>query len=115
MRRDTGFGNCDNVAVADDPGQRNRGGRAIVFGTDTCQRTGTYQKVTIAAEWRIRHHEQIVLFAPWQKVTLNAAVVQTVRDLIRRAAMAVWDTKEIFHLPDVEVGYAPISNLLCRT
>ena len=103
MRRGAGFGNCDNVAVADDPGQRNRGGRAIVFGTDTCQRAVTYQEITVAAEWRIRHHRHIVLLAPWQEVTLDAAVVETVRDLIGRAAMAVWDMEEIFHLPDVEV------------
>src|SRR5208282_4698629 len=30
-----------------------------------------------------------------------------VRDLIGRAAMAVWDTEKIFHLASVEVGYAP--------
>ena len=50
MRRGAGFGNCDNVAVANDPGQRDRGGRAIVFGTDTCQRAVTYQEITVAAE-----------------------------------------------------------------
>jgi hypothetical protein len=34
--------------------------------------------------------------------------------LIGRAAMAVWDTEEIFHLANVEVGHAPSSDLPSR-
>ena len=78
---------------------------------DLRQRAVTYYKIIVAAERRIRHHRHIVLRAPWQNVTLNATVVETVRDLIGRAAMAVWNTEQIFHLAHVEVGYTPSANL----
>ena len=55
---------------------------------------------------RIRHHRQIVLLAPWEKITLNGAIIETVRDPIRRASITVWDTEESFHLASVEVGHA---------
>ena len=36
-----------------------------------------------AAEWRISHHRHAVPLAPWQQVTLYAAITETVRKLIR--------------------------------
>ena len=45
---------------------------------DLRQRAVTYYEVLVAAERRVRHDRQIVLRAPWQKVTLNATVVETV-------------------------------------
>ena len=47
-----------------------------------------------------------MLLAPWEKITLNGAIIETVRDLIRRASITVWDTEESFHLASVEVGHA---------
>ena len=79
-------------------------------GADLCQRAVAYHEVIVAAEWRVRHHRHIVLLAPLQKITLNAAVVETVRDLIGRAAITVWDTEESFHLAYVEVRDAPRSD-----
>ena len=70
---------------------------------DLGQRAVTYQEVIVTAERRIRHHRHVVLLAPWQKVTLNVAVVETIRDLIGRAAMTVWDAEQILHLANVEV------------
>src|SRR5437899_12966826 len=67
-----------------------------------------------AAERRIRHHRHIVLLAPQQNGRLNVTVVETVRDLIGCAAMAVWNTEQIFHLANVEVGYTPSANLSRR-
>ncbi len=80
-------------------------------GADLRQRAIAYQETVVAAERRIRHHRYIVLRAPWQKVTLNATIVETVSDLIGRAAMAVWNTEQIFHQVHVEVGYSPGANL----
>src|SRR5436853_1827338 len=108
------FGNCDNVPAANHPGQRNRGGRAIMDSGDLRQRAVTYQEVMVAAERRIRHHRHIVLLAPQQNGRLNVTVVKTVRDLIGCAAMAVWNTEQIFHLANVEVGYTPSANLSRR-
>ena len=48
-----------------------------------------------------------MLRAPSQKVTLNGSVDETVRDLIGRAAIAVGDTEESFHLVNIKVGHAP--------
>jgi hypothetical protein len=48
-----------------------------------------------------------VLRSPSQKVTLNTSVVEAVRNLIGRTAIAVGDTEEIFHLVNVKVGHAP--------
>src|SRR5580693_9937325 len=107
MRCGTGLGNCDDLAAADDPSQRNRGCRALMRGADLRQRGVTYYEIIVAAERRIGHGRHIVLRAPWQNVTLNATVVETVRNLIGGAAMAVWDTEQILHLAHVKVGYAP--------
>jgi hypothetical protein len=52
-----------------------------------------------------------MLLAPWQQVIFNAAVADVVRDLIGRAAIAVWNMEELFHVADTEVGHAPGSNL----
>src|SRR5213082_184937 len=70
---------------------------------DLRQRAVTYQEVIVAAERRIRHHRHIVLLAPQQNGRLNVTVVETVRDLIGCAAMAVWNTEQIFHLANVEL------------
>jgi hypothetical protein len=73
-----------------------------------------YHQIIVAAERRVCHHRHIVLLAPWQKITLDAAVIETVRDLIGRAAITVWDAEESFHLASVEVGHAPSSYFLRR-
>ena len=78
---------------------------------DLRQRAVTYYEVMVAAERRVRHDRQVVLLAPRQNIALNATVVETVRDLIGGAAMAVWNAEEIFHLANVEIGYAPSANL----
>ena len=80
-------------------------------GADLRQRAVTHYEMLVAAERRVRHHGHIVLRAPWQKVTLNMAVIETVRHLVGRAAMAIWNTEQIFHLIRVEVGHTPSANL----
>src|SRR5947207_4125207 len=111
VRWRAGFGNCDNVPAANQPGQRNRGGRAIMHSGDLRQRAVTYQEVIVAAERRIRHHRHIVLLAPRQNGRFNVTVVETVRDLIGCAAMTLWNAEQIFHLAAVEVGYTPSAYL----
>ena len=78
---------------------------------NTCKRGITQQAGAGAAERRIGHHRHAVLLAPWQQVMLNAAVAEVVKDLIGRAAIAVWNTEEVFHVADREVGHAPGANL----
>src|ERR1700704_3096246 len=102
VRWRAGFGNCDNAPTANHPGQRDRGGRAPMDSTDLRQRAVTYYKVMVPAERRVRHHRHVVLLAPQQNGRLNVTVVETVRDLIGCAAMAVWNTEQIFHLAAVE-------------
>src|SRR5258708_24374513 len=114
MRHRTGFGNCNDVTVADGPGQRNSGCRATVCCADTYKRGITQQAGTGAAERRISHHRHAVLLAPWQQLTLYAAVAQAVRELISRAAIAFLNTEQIFHVADLEIGNAPSANLRCR-
>jgi hypothetical protein len=65
-----------------------------VCGTDLRERAVAHQEAIFATEWRICHHGQIVLRAPSQKVTLNTSVVEAVRNLIGRTAIAVGDTEE---------------------
>src|SRR5580704_14221621 len=43
-----GFGNCDNVAAADSPGQRDRGRRASMGDTDLRERAVGYQWAILA-------------------------------------------------------------------
>src|ERR1700675_1618559 len=109
MRWIAGFGNCDNFPSAHDKGQRNRGWRATMHSAELRQRALTQQLAGEfdAAERRSRHHRHIVLRAPWQNVNLNATVTETVRNLIGCASLAVWNTEQLFHLLDVEVGDAP--------
>src|SRR5215470_11029286 len=114
MRYGTGFRNCNDVTAADGPGQRNSGCRATVCCANTCKRGITQQAGGGAAEWRIGHHRHAVLLAPWQQVIFNAAVADVVRDLICRAAIAVWNTEQVFQLADLEVGHAPGANPPCR-
>jgi hypothetical protein len=44
-------------------------------------------------------------------LTLNAAAIEIVTNLIGRAAMAFWNTEEIFRVANLEVGHAPSANL----
>lgn len=83
-------------------------------GADLRQRAVTYYEAIVAPERRVRHDRQVVLLAPRQNIALNATVVETVRDLIGGAAMAVRNAEEIFHLINVEIGYAPSANLSRR-
>src|SRR5258708_37488099 len=80
-------------------------------GADLRQRAVTYYQVVIAAERRVRHDRHVVLLAPRQEIALDAAVIETVSDLIGGAAMAVWNAKKVFHLANAEIGYAPGANL----
>src|SRR5262249_52866961 len=52
-----------------------------------------------------------MLLAPRQYVAFNGTVADVVRDLIGRAEIAVWNMDELFHIPDIEVGHPPGSNL----
>jgi len=65
-------------------------------------------------ERRVGHHRHAVLPAPRQHVIFNLPVRQAVADLIGRATIAAWNTEEIFHLGDCEVGYAPSADLAHR-
>src|ERR1700726_4393493 len=114
MRHRTGFGNCNDVAVADGPGQRNSGCRATVCCADTCKRGITQQAGTGAAERRISHHRHAVLLAPWQQVMFYAPVAEAVRELSSRAAIAFWNTAHVSHVAHLEIGHAPDANLLPR-
>src|SRR6516225_12017268 len=111
MRHRTRFGNCNDVTASDSPGQRNSSRRATACCANTGKRGITQQTGAGAAERRIGHHRHAMLLAPWQQVIFNAAVADVVRDLIGRAAIAVWNMEELFHVPDTEVGHAPGSNL----
>ena len=59
-----------------------------------CANTGkrgiTRQPGAEAAERRIGHHRHATVLAPWQQVIFNSAVAEVVKDLIGRAAIAVW-------------------------
>src|ERR1019366_3539032 len=109
MRGRAGFWNCDNVTAADGPGQRDRGRRATVCRTDTCKRRVMRQAGT--AEGSIGHHRHAALLAPWQQIILNAAAADVVTNLIGRAAVAVWNMEEVFHVADFKVGHTPGANL----
>src|SRR5262249_39374294 len=106
-----GFGNCNDVAAADGPSQRNSGRRAAVRQADTCKCGITQQAGARTAQWRISHHRHAVLLAPWQHVALYAAVAETVRELVGRAAIAFRNTEQAFHIPDLEIGHAPCADL----
>src|SRR5579862_1990622 len=83
-------------------------------GADLRQYAVPNHEVSVTAERRIRHHRHVVLPAPWQNVSLDVTVVETVGDLIGRAAIAVLNAEQILHLGDVEVGYAPGADLSRR-
>src|SRR6516162_10767187 len=42
---------------------------------------------------------------------LDVAIAEIIKDLIGRAAIAVWNTQEVLHVADLEVGHAPGVNL----
>src|SRR6266853_2293060 len=111
-----GFGNCDNIPAANDKAQRNRRWRATMRSAELHQRALTQQSASVfdAAERRSRHHRHIVLSGPWQNVTLKVTDTETVTNLIGCASMAVWNTEQLFHLLNVEVGDAPSANLSRR-
>ena len=46
------------------------------------------------SERRIGHQRHVVLLAPWQQVMFDAAVAEVIRDLIGRAAIAMWNMKQ---------------------
>src|SRR6516225_7520285 len=111
MLRRAGFGNGDDIATADRPGQRDSGRRAIMRSADACECGITQHASAGAAKRRVGHHRHAVLLAPWQQVMLDTAIAEVVRDLIGRAAIAVCNTEEVFHVTDLEVGYAPGADL----
>src|SRR6516165_7019575 len=111
MRCQTGFGNCNDATASDSPGQRYSSRRATACCANLCQCRIAQQAGTGTTERRIGHHRHAMLLAPWQQVIFNAAVADVVIDLIGRAAIAVWNMEELFHVPDTEVGHAPGSNL----
>src|SRR5260221_7895869 len=82
-------------------------------GADLRQRAVSYYQIILAAERRVRHDGHVMLLAPRQEIALDAAVVETVCDLIWGAAMAVWNAKEILPLANAEIWYAPSTNLSC--
>src|SRR6059058_4404863 len=103
MRYGTRLGNCDDVTAADGPGQRNSGCRATMCCANACKRRITQQAGAGAAEWRIGHHRHAVLLAPRQQVMFNGAVPDVVKDLISRAATALWNMEQVFQISNLEV------------
>src|SRR5262245_25891801 len=93
------------------PGQSNSGCRASMRRTDTYKRKITQQLGAGPAKRRISHHRHAVPLAPREQVTLNAPVPDTVRELISRTAIALWNTKEVFHVADLEIGDTPRAKL----
>ena len=71
-----------------------------------CERGITQQVSAGAAERRIGHHWHDMLLAPWQQVTFDTTIAEIIKNLIGRAAIAVWNTEEILHVTDSEVGHA---------
>src|SRR5262245_13148228 len=114
MGHRTGLGNCKDVAATNAPSQRNGGWRTTVRFANTCNRGITQQTGTGAAQGRIGHHRHAMPLTPWQQATFNAAVAETVGDLIGRAAIALWNPEQFFHVADFEVGHAPGADLPCR-
>src|SRR5262245_40301609 len=114
MLHRAGFGNCNDITVADGPGQSNSGCRACMRRTDTDKRGITQQLGAGAAKRRISHHRHAVPPAPREQVTLNAPVPATVRQLTSRPATALSNTEEILHIADLEIGNAPRANLSRR-
>src|SRR5262245_62793162 len=114
VRSGTGFRNRNDVTVADSPGQSHGRRRAAMRRTDTSQSRITQQVGARSAERRIGHNRHAVLLTPWQHAALNAAVADTVRELIGRAAIALRNTEEVLHVTDREIGNSPGANLACR-
>ena len=109
-----GFGNRDDIAATDGPGQRDRGRRATVRSGNACKRGITQHLGACPAQRRIGHDRHAMPLAPGQQVTLDPSIADAVRDLVGRAAVAVWHTEELFHVEDREVGHAPSANLPLR-
>src|SRR5215471_13419678 len=114
MLRRTGFGNGDDIAVPDSPGQRDSGCRATMRRANTCKYRLPQQARARTAKRRIGHYGHAVPLAPWQQILLNAAVRKVVEDLVGRTAIAVRHPEELFHVTDVEIGDAPGANLTSR-
>src|SRR5215471_4030342 len=109
-----GFGDRNDIAAPNGPGQRDGGWRAPVGGPDTRERGITQQFGAFTAQGRIRHDRHPLPLAPRQQITFNAPIVEAVGDLVCRAAVAVWRTEQLVHLADREVRDAPGANLLLR-
>jgi len=77
------------VTAPDGPSQSNSGCRTSVGRADARKRGIAQQARAGAAKRRIGHHRHAVPLAPWQQFMFNAAVVEAVRDLIGRAAIAL--------------------------
>jgi len=103
MRWRAGFGNCDDLPAPDEPrptqprlrdrARRRSGQRAVAY----------YEIIAPPSEYYYGYCAACTM----QKVTLNADGMETVSDLVGRAAMSVGNTEQILHLARVEVGYAP--------
>jgi hypothetical protein len=62
-------------------------------GGDARQRRIGKERGAGTAERRIRHHRHIVPLAPCQQIAFDAAIVETVGQLVHRAAIALRDAK----------------------
>src|SRR5215471_13010059 len=91
MRHRAGFGNCNDVTVADGPGQRNGCCRATARCANTCKRGITQQPGARTAERRIGHHRHTMLLAPWQQITSlrwREIAMRRVEEVIERESHA---------------------------
>ena len=96
-----GFGNCNDLAAADRPGQRYGGRRAASCGGNLGKRGVTQQAGAGAAERRIGHYRYAVPRAPGQQLGLDAAIAEVVKDLIGGAEIAVRNAEQVFHVADL--------------
>ena len=111
VRHRAGFGDCSDVTATDGPSERNGCCGATARCANTCKRGVRQQAGAGAAERRISHYRHTMLPAPWQQVTLNAAVTDAVRDLIGRAVISLWSMEQVRHVAGCKIGHAPRTNL----
>src|SRR5262249_9075667 len=102
------------MAATDGPRERDRSGRATVGSANACERGITQQFGAFTSQRRIRHDRYALALAPWQHVTLDAAIAEAVGDLVGGAAVAFWYTEQLVHVADLEVGHAPRANFPLR-
>ena len=114
VRQRTRLGDCNDIAAANGPGQRNSGWRAAVCRADLREH-GIPKELRIGMpERRIGHDGHTAPLAPWQDVSLNATIAGAVRELISRATITFFNTKQIFHVVDIEIRQAPGKNFAGR-